>query len=110
MAYLGELRPAEQVGWARVAQMVDHRPAPCLPLFDSTESNEPVPKKIEVCVDGIRPVRGFSGSITWDSLGQVRRIAMVSFGQPLLRMAVFATVNAEKSRFQPVEAARHANS
>ena len=57
VAYLGELRPAEQVGWARVAQMVDHRPAPCLPLFDSAESNEPVPKKIEVCVDGARVER-----------------------------------------------------
>ena len=57
VAYLGELRSAEQVGWARVAQMVDHRPEPCLPLLDTAESNEPVPNRIEVCVDGVRVER-----------------------------------------------------
>ena len=53
----GELRPAEQAGWVRVARIVDHRPQPCLPLFDTEESNEPVPEKIEIRVRGARVER-----------------------------------------------------
>ncbi len=57
VAYLGELRPAEQAGWVRVARIVDHRPEPHLLLFDTEESNEPVPERIEVCVRGARVER-----------------------------------------------------
>ncbi len=57
VAYLGELRPAEQAGWARVARIVDHRPQPCRPLFDTARSTEPVPEKIEVGVRGARVER-----------------------------------------------------
>ncbi|MFH1419327.1 MAG: IS1634 family transposase [Planctomycetota bacterium] len=52
VAYLGELQPSEKAGWAHVARIVSHRPAPCLPLFDTAESSEPVPEKIEVRVRG----------------------------------------------------------
>jgi hypothetical protein len=50
VAYLGELYPSEKTGWAHVARIVSHRPKPCLPLFDTAESSEPVPEKIEVRV------------------------------------------------------------
>ncbi|MGB2985424.1 MAG: IS1634 family transposase, partial [Phycisphaerae bacterium] len=52
VAYLGELQPSQKAGWAHVARIVSHRPAPCLPLFDTAESLEPVPEKIEVRVRG----------------------------------------------------------
>jgi len=57
VAYLGELHPSQQVDWAHVARIVDHRPASCLPLFDGPGSSEPVPEKIEVCVRGARVER-----------------------------------------------------
>jgi len=57
VAYLGELRPSEQADWAHVARIVDHCPEPCLPLFDTPGSPEPVPEKIEVCVRGARVER-----------------------------------------------------
>jgi len=57
VAYLGELRPAERAGWANVARIVNHRPEPKLPLFDTAKSSEPVPEKIEVCVRSARVER-----------------------------------------------------
>ena len=54
VAYLGELRPAERAGWANVARIVNHRPEPKLPLFDTAKSSEPVPEKIEVCIRSAR--------------------------------------------------------
>ena len=57
VAYLGELGPSEQAGWARVARIIDHRPEPCLPLFDTADPDDPVPDKIEVCVQGARVER-----------------------------------------------------
>jgi len=57
VAYLGELRSAERAGWANVTRIVNHRPEPKLPLFDTAKSSEPVPEKIEVCVRGARVER-----------------------------------------------------
>jgi len=57
VAYLGELRSAERAGWANVARIVNHRPEPKLPLFDTAKSSEPVPEKIEVCVRCVRVER-----------------------------------------------------
>ncbi len=57
VAYLGELQPSQKAGWASVARIVNHRPRPCLPLFDTPRSTEPVPEKIEVCVRGARVER-----------------------------------------------------
>ena len=57
VAYLGELGPSEQAGWAHVARIIDHRPSPCLPLFEMAEPHDPVPDKIEVCVRGARVER-----------------------------------------------------
>lgn len=57
VAYLGELQSAERAGWANVARMVDHRPQPKLPLFDTAKSSEPVPEKIEVRVRSARVER-----------------------------------------------------
>lgn len=57
VAYLGELRPAERAGWANFARIVNHRPEPKLPLFDTAKSNERVPDKIEVRVRSARVER-----------------------------------------------------
>jgi hypothetical protein len=57
VAYLGELRSAERAGWANVARIVNQRPGPKLPLFDTARSSEPVPEKIEVCVRSARVER-----------------------------------------------------
>lgn len=57
VAYLGELRPSERSGWAEVARIVDHRPKPYLPLFDTDRDSEPVPEKIEVRVGDARVER-----------------------------------------------------
>lgn len=57
VSYLGELQPAQKAGWAHVARIVSHRPEPSLTLFDTAESTEPVPEKIEVHVRGMHVER-----------------------------------------------------
>jgi transposase len=74
VAYLGELQSSEKAGWAHVARIVNHRPEPCLPLFDTGRSTEPVPAKIEVRVWGayVERTRDFGavylGLILWRAL------------------------------------------
>ena len=74
VAYLGELQSSEKAGWAHVARIVNHRPEPCLSLFDTAESDEPVPEKIEVRVWGayVERTRDFGavylGLILWRAL------------------------------------------
>ena len=57
VAYLGELRAGEKSEWANLARMVNQRPIPRMPLFDTSETTEPVPETIEVRVRGARVER-----------------------------------------------------
>ena len=74
VAYLGELQSSEKAGWTHVARIVNPRPEPCRPLFDTTESAEPVPEKIEIRVRGahLRRTRDFGalylGRTRWRAL------------------------------------------
>ncbi len=57
VSYLGELQAGEKSEWANLARIVNKRPIPRTPLFDSPETTEPVPETIEVRVRGARVER-----------------------------------------------------
>jgi len=57
VSYLGELQAGEKSEWANLARIVNKRPTPRLPLFDTPETSEPVPETIEVQVRGARVER-----------------------------------------------------
>ena len=57
VSYLGELQAGEKSEWANLARIVNKRPIPHRPLFDTPESTEPVPETIEVRVRGARVER-----------------------------------------------------
>ncbi|MCH7993933.1 MAG: IS1634 family transposase [Planctomycetes bacterium] len=57
VSYLGELRAGEKTEWANLARIVNKRPIPRMPLFDTLEATEPVPDTIEVRVRGARVER-----------------------------------------------------
>ncbi len=57
VSYLGELRAGEKSEWANLARIVNKRPLPRMPLFDTPETTEPVPETIEVRVRGARVER-----------------------------------------------------
>ncbi len=54
VSYLGELQADEKSEWANLARIVNKRPIPRTPLFDTVEATEPVPETIEVRVRGAR--------------------------------------------------------
>jgi transposase len=54
VSYLGELQAGEKSEWANLARIVNKRPMPRTPLFDTPETTEPVPETIEVRVRGAR--------------------------------------------------------
>jgi hypothetical protein len=54
VSYLGELQVGERTEWANLARIVNRRPIPDMPLFQSCETTEPVPETIEVRVRGAR--------------------------------------------------------
>ena len=72
--HLGELQSSEKAGWTHVTRIMNPRPNPCRPLFDTTESAEPVPEKIEIRVRGahLRRTRDFGalylGRTRWRAL------------------------------------------
>ncbi len=57
VSYLGELQAGEKSEWANLARIVNRRPIPRMPLFDTPETTEPVPETIEVRVRGARVER-----------------------------------------------------
>jgi len=57
VSYLGELQAGEKNEWANLARIVNKRPIPHMPLFDTPETTEPVPETIEVRVRGARVER-----------------------------------------------------
>ena len=57
ISYLGELQAGEKSEWANLARVVNKRPIPRMPLFDTPETAEPVPETIEVRVRGARVER-----------------------------------------------------
>ena len=57
VSYLGELQAGEKTEWAQLAHIVNKRPIPRMPLFDTPETTEPVPQTIEVFVRGARVER-----------------------------------------------------
>ncbi len=57
VSYLGELQAGEKSEWANLARIVNKRPIPRMPLFDTPETTEPVPETIEVRVRGARVER-----------------------------------------------------
>ena len=57
VSYLGELQAGEKGEWANLARIVNKRPIPRMPLFDTPETAEPVPETIEVRVRGARVER-----------------------------------------------------
>jgi transposase len=57
VSYLGELQAGEKSEWANLARIVNKRPMPRTPLFDTPETTEPVPETIEVRVRGARVER-----------------------------------------------------
>ncbi len=57
VSYLGELRAGEKSEWANLARIVNKRPIPSMPLFDTPATTEPVPETIEVRVRGARVER-----------------------------------------------------
>ncbi len=57
VSYLGELQAAEKSEWANLARIVNKRPLPRMPLFETVEATEPVPETIEVRVRGARVER-----------------------------------------------------
>jgi len=76
VAYLGELSPGEQQGWARLATLLDGRAAAKarqLALFPEPEGAAPVPDTVDVRVEGIR-------------VGQVRDFGDVFLALALWRM------------------------
>lgn len=55
VAYLGELGPAEQAGWAEVRRVLDRQPLPATRLFgEPASADEPIPEHITVHVRGVR--------------------------------------------------------
>ena len=58
VSYLGELRAGQKSEWANLARIVNKRPIPRMPLFDTPATTQPVPETIEVCVRGARGARG----------------------------------------------------
>jgi hypothetical protein len=76
VAYLGELSPGEEKGWARLATLLDGRAATQahqLTLFSEPEESDPVPERVSVAVRGIR-------------VGQVRDFGDVFLALGLWRM------------------------
>jgi transposase len=57
VSYLGELQAGEKSEWANLARIVNKRPIPSMPFFDTPETTEPVPETIEVRVRGARVER-----------------------------------------------------
>ncbi len=57
VSYWGELRAGEKSEWVNLARIVNNRPIPRMPLFDTPETAEPVPDTIEVRVRGARVER-----------------------------------------------------
>ena len=57
VSYLGELQAGEKSEWANLARIANKRPIPRMPLFDASETTEPVPETIEVRVCGARVER-----------------------------------------------------
>ena len=57
VSYLGELQAGEKSEWTNLARIVNKRPIPRMPLFDTPETTEPVPETIEVRVRGARVER-----------------------------------------------------
>ena len=57
VSYLGELQAGEKSEWANLARIVNKRPISRTPLFDTSETTEPVPETIEVRVRGARVER-----------------------------------------------------
>jgi len=57
VSYLGELKTGERSEWSNLACIVNKRPIPRLPLFDTPQTTEPVPETIEVRVRGARVER-----------------------------------------------------
>jgi hypothetical protein len=57
VAYLGELKPTEQTGWAEVRRLLDRQPLPEATLFADPGVAEHVPEQITVNVRGVRVAR-----------------------------------------------------
>lgn len=77
VAYLGELAPGQQAGWANLSRGVENRPLPILQprLFDEPVVSDPVPENVTVNVRGVRVVRTkdfgdvWLGLVLWRTLG-----------------------------------------
>ena len=61
VAYLGELKPSEQSGWARLGRSLSGATGATYPLFERDDPGEPVPATVEVDVRGVHveSTRGF---------------------------------------------------
>lgn len=75
VAYLGELRPTEQAGWAEVRRLLDRQPVPAALLFtDPATEREPVPEHIAVNIRGVRVAQSrdfgeiYLGLLLWRAL------------------------------------------
>ena len=75
VAYLGELGPAEQAGWAEVRRVLDRQPVPEASLFATpAAADEPIPEHITVHVRGVRVERPrdfgevYLGLLLWRAL------------------------------------------
>ena len=77
VAYLGELKPGEQSGWAQLGQDLDGKPPPAATLFDpSAEAAAAVDDAVWVELRGVRMerLRGFGD--VWLSLGLWRLLEL----------------------------------
>jgi transposase len=75
VAYLGELGPAEQAGWAEVRRLLDRQPVPEASLFATpAAADEPIPEHIAINVRGVRVARSrdfgevYLGLLLWRAL------------------------------------------
>ena len=75
VAYLGELGPAEQAGWAELRRLLDRQPVPEASLFATpAAADEPIPEHLVVNVRGVRVARSrdfgevYLGLLLWRAL------------------------------------------
>jgi transposase len=76
VSYLGELRPSERKGWAKVGRFLDGRPEPALPLFDRPRDEDPVPETIEVRLRKVRVERTRDFGEVWLGLALWRALEL----------------------------------
>lgn len=76
VAYLGELRPSEQDGWAKLGQHVEGKPPPARSLFDPPAAEDPESPTVLVRLRGVRLERLRDFGEVWLALGLWRLVGL----------------------------------